>query len=573
MRLDWIETNILADELDSVLLDARLQGIWAIDDQTLMLEFFRADSALKSERRRFLLARLNPLGGLVWLQAGKEETPAEPPAFVMLLRKYIENARVLRVQGKYADRCFRMEFRSQDGDFTLYFLLDGPGGNVLLANEEDRVLGQFLKKDEFSTGSTFVPNQDERPQLLQAEWTEVEARIALKNEDKRFFYDCAREFTPNFLGWLMESEPAVLYEPELVQKRLDQILDEPQPRIFEKEGEITGFSVWPVLSLPDTVIHKRSRLLDALAEAAPERRQDARIKDARSVVLQLVGRELKSRRNSLEKAEEKLEGCREWPHYEHLANLMNAQRGKLQPNGRKVLLTDVFEESMPQVEADWDPKLGIEGNIQAHYNRSRKLKKGIPHTERELERLQERIRLLERIENRAKHETSLEELEELQLSLKGVGTGQERKEKHISTTSKKKARQSQLRRLLSSSGMVILAGRNDKENEFILRHAASPEDRWFHIKDVPGAHVLLKQGARADDASIREAAQLAAFLSRKKSEGRAEVMMAEPKHVRFLSGAPAGQVKVDKHDTLSVNLDAGILVKLERNLLKQAARG
>jgi predicted ribosome quality control (RQC) complex YloA/Tae2 family protein len=97
-------------------------------------------------------------------------------------------------------------------------------------------------------------------------------------------------------------------------------------------------------------------------------------------------------------------------------------------------------------------------------------------------------------------------------------------------------------------------GTNATQNDALLRKA-SPQDLWFHVKGIPGPHVIL----RCHDKQIppveviREAAQLAAAGSKARDETRVEVSYTQVKYVRKPKGSPPGLVILRQEDTLTVN--------------------
>ena len=74
------------------------------------------------------------------------------------------------------------------------------------------------------------------------------------------------------------------------------------------------------------------------------------------------------------------------------------------------------------------------------------------------------------------------------------------------------------RRYKSSDGHEIICGRSNIQNDKLTFTVASRKtDWWFHVKGLPGTHVILKPFADEDmpsDSSILEAASLAAFFSK-----------------------------------------------------------
>ena len=69
----------------------------------------------------------------------------------------------------------------------------------------------------------------------------------------------------------------------------------------------------------------------------------------------------------------------------------------------------------------------------------------------------------------------------------------------------------------TSDGFIVMAGRNNKENDALTMKKASKNDMWFHTKDIPGSHtILFTEGKPASDNSIFEAAAIAAYHSKGK---------------------------------------------------------
>ena len=96
------------------------------------------------------------------------------------------------------------------------------------------------------------------------------------------------------------------------------------------------------------------------------------------------------------------------------------------------------------------------------------------------------------------------------------------------------------------------AGRGARENHELTFGKARPDDLWFHVRDRPGAHVILVDNegrATADDQ--REAAEVAAFLSDAKDDSAVDVHTTRRKHLRSVKGSP-GRVVIGYSETLRV---------------------
>ncbi len=107
--------------------------------------------------------------------------------------------------------------------------------------------------------------------------------------------------------------------------------------------------------------------------------------------------------------------------------------------------------------------------------------------------------------------------------------------------------QPSFRRFLSPNGCIVLVGKNRRDNEAICFQVARGDDIWMHARGCPGAHVLLqvRRGSpRPTDDCMQFAANLAAFYSDARTERKAAVTTASPKHIQKPRGAPPGAVKL-----------------------------
>jgi predicted ribosome quality control (RQC) complex YloA/Tae2 family protein len=126
------------------------------------------------------------------------------------------------------------------------------------------------------------------------------------------------------------------------------------------------------------------------------------------------------------------------------------------------------------------------------------------------------------------------------------------------------------RRYKSSDGHEIICGRSNIQNDKLTFTVASRKtDWWFHVKGLPGTHVILKPFADEDmpsDSSILEAASLAAFFSKSiileehnAAEGsragklKAEVDYCPVSHVKKIPGAKPGMVIYESYYSVLVD--------------------
>ena len=103
-------------------------------------------------------------------------------------------------------------------------------------------------------------------------------------------------------------------------------------------------------------------------------------------------------------------------------------------------------------------------------------------------------------------------------------------------------------------GWTVLVGRSDADNEYLSLRLASPADWWFHVRGMPGSHVLLRARADAepDRETLKQAAAIAAYHSKARAGGVVPVSCTRARYVTRARGEPVGTVLIRKESVLKV---------------------
>jgi predicted ribosome quality control (RQC) complex YloA/Tae2 family protein len=101
----------------------------------------------------------------------------------------------------------------------------------------------------------------------------------------------------------------------------------------------------------------------------------------------------------------------------------------------------------------------------------------------------------------------------------------------------------------------VLVGRTAAANDYLSLRLARPGDLWFHIRGMPGSHVVLRVPAdSAPDRSTRElAAAIAAYHSKARTAGRVSVSCTDARHVSKPAQAKPGTVSIRNESVLQVH--------------------
>lgn len=100
----------------------------------------------------------------------------------------------------------------------------------------------------------------------------------------------------------------------------------------------------------------------------------------------------------------------------------------------------------------------------------------------------------------------------------------------------------------------VLAGRTDSDNDQLSLKLARPNDWWFHVRGMPGSHVVLrsKPGQEPDRETLKRAAAIAAWHSKARAGGVVAVSGTQARFVTKPKGAKPGTVQIRKEMVFKV---------------------
>lgn len=292
--------------------------------------------------------------------------------------------------------------------------------------------------------------------------------------------------------------------------------------------------------------------------------------------------------------------------YKRCGDLILTYKYMIEPASDSVRLMNYEEDPPCEMEVKLDPSLDASGNAQDYYKRFRKAKRKLEMAEEYLKEDELAITYIRSLRTAIDAASCDEDLDALDEEIKAEITGDPVRKADKKTAvqnagnpnrtvgiaksgkassralreAAKRAKQKQVkqsrqikalsyRKYTTSDGYEILCGRNNIQNEKLTFSVADREDWWFHIKGLPGTHVILKTRPGEEmpsDTAVIEAAQLAAFFSRStiveehlESKGtkagsiKAEVDYCPVSHVKKIPGAKPGMVIYKEYYSIIVD--------------------
>ena len=103
-------------------------------------------------------------------------------------------------------------------------------------------------------------------------------------------------------------------------------------------------------------------------------------------------------------------------------------------------------------------------------------------------------------------------------------------------------------------GWKVLAGRTGADNDRLSLKVARQNDWWFHVRGMPGSHVILQgpDDAEPDRQTLEQAAAIAAYHSKARGGGVVGVSCTQARYVSKPRGAKAGTVEISHERVIKV---------------------
>jgi predicted ribosome quality control (RQC) complex YloA/Tae2 family protein len=103
-------------------------------------------------------------------------------------------------------------------------------------------------------------------------------------------------------------------------------------------------------------------------------------------------------------------------------------------------------------------------------------------------------------------------------------------------------------------GFEVLAGKTDADNDLLSLKTAKANDLWFHVRGMPGSHVILRVPPEDEPGkeTLKQAAAIAAYHSKAREGGMVAVSATKARYVTKPRGAKPGTVSIRKEVVLKV---------------------
>jgi predicted ribosome quality control (RQC) complex YloA/Tae2 family protein len=247
------------------------------------------------------------------------------------------------------------------------------------------------------------------------------------------------------------------------------------------------------------------------------------------------------------------------------AQWLVAEAGRAPRGARSLKVTDWTTGEPRPLEVPLDPSKPARAQVEAMFQRARRLKRGAKIAEERIAKAEETRAELVRARDLAANADALEAMEAALLTARAVAP------KDVALPSQVTGRPGQeqapsapFRTFVTPGGARILVGKGAAQNDRLTFQTARPHDLWLHAKDQTGAHVIvpLAKNAQIAPELLVDAAHLAAHFSDARGEAVVDVEYTPRRYLRKPRASPPGLVVVDREKVMAVRLEPGRVERL-----------
>ncbi len=508
--------------------------------------------------RDTLVFILNPNEPVIFLSSRKPAGTKERSHFAWVLEQHLRGGVIVGAFRCYGDRVLAVVVRVRDKigratNYTLVAEVMGRHSNLVLINPEGKVV-EPLKKvypdmsrvRHLLPGSLYYPpppvKRKDPITIGREEFLEVGVAYSHLEDALRKGLSLPAYGVEEILKRVEGDEG-----PQRLLTAWNAVLDL-RKELFEGKGYLCGERCSPFPFLDGEC--RELPILKAVEVFFEERQLQKAMDEARGELLKALRRRRKSlekaltkeRAKSLEYAQEEADRYQRWGEV-ILINLNSIQKG-----ASNLEVEDPFEPGKT-ISIPLQKGVPFTQVAQDYFNRASKIRKKRKAASKRLEELEQILQFLDSLLWSVESAETLDELKSLREELVKEGLLEKGRKKE--KRSHAPARILPYRIFETSYGNRLLVGRHPKGNEYVTFKAASRFDLWLHVRDFPGAHVILKGGGISEE-EIAMAASVAAYFSRAKDSPKVEVVYTQRRYVKRPPKAPKGFVLYSKERSIAV---------------------
>jgi len=569
MSLDGTVIKNLVYEFNKKIKNGRIDKIYQNNNNEILFNI----RANKIKYKLFISTSGNPR---IYLSDLDFDNPQNPPAFCMLLRKHLENGQILSVDQYKMDRIIKINVSSRDelrleSSKGIIVELMGKYSNLILIDNNDNKIIDSLKRINFNVSSIreILPGIIYNPKDISEgldpnedfNLNDLISNLKDNINIKRFFLNTFTGISPQMCD---EISFTTNLDFNMNIKELDsndiKILEDNFNDIFTN---IKNNEFYPIKIMKKNVFKdfysidleqynsENKEHDDSISTIIEDYYNSKTIRDSinskSSNLKKIIRKDIKKIEKKISNQANELNTALNREKYKIYADLISSNFHLIK-KGDEFVEVNNFYDDMNLIKIPLDSTLDGPGNASKYYKKYSKLKNAASFLTEQIEIGKSELDYLNSILLNIDIADSPDDFDDIYDELEKQGYIKKKNKK-----SKHKNNDTKYLTFETEDGFKIYVGKNNKQNDYLTLKFAKKNDLWFHVKDAPGSHVILKNDNRDfTDNSLISAAKLAAKYSSLSNSQNIPVDYTFKSNVKRHPAKKPGLVNYENYKTINV---------------------
>lgn len=523
INLDSLTLKLFKQENNDFFVGAKIQKVQQPNRHELIFHIRK-----QGESKKFYI-NFNPNFYHICFMSPENEAkrnisiPKTAPMFCMLLRKYIQNAKILRVEVPKYERIFELYFEYYDelnekSQLCLAVELMGKYSNVILYNYDTNVIigcahnvssEKSRERELYGMLPYIYPPKQKKKNLLKVSFESFKNSVDIENLASSIsskYHYLTTALVQDIILTVKEFSLDKLYD------NLCGFLEQKSFIPFISE-DFSKFYLFDFLNAT-----KQTSINEMIDNYFSYHQYNYLLSNAKNKTIKYINNQLKKFTSLKEKQEIIIKKLDKAISYKNKADIIMANLYALKNSINEAVLYDFCGN---EIKIELDENLTPTENANHYYYLYKKTKTAYEHAMLMIEETNSQILYFEELKFYVENSENIEDLNDIYSEIV--------EEKII------KDEQNYKIDFIEYNDFKIYIGKNKKQNDYILSKLSSSEDLWFHPLNAPGAHILVKLNNSKQSVSndvLLKAAIITKEYSAQKNNSKTSIIYTKRKYVK-----------------------------------------
>ena len=564
MSFDSLALHLVVHELRDTILNGTIRHVEQLNPHTITIR------VAHGRHNEYLLISAHSVNARTHLIKSRLKGQKRSH-FADFMLTHIGRATITAIEQVGWDRVLKISLQPKSDDpiepspKAIIAEFMGKHSNIILIDEETGVILESIKHvdetmsryREILPGVTYTPppQQDKLHPLTLTREKFISLIESQEEVDWRFLFKQIDGLSPTLAKEILArtDEPVTAEGLWQAYQQVVAYFDSGHitPQVLINANDIVAATPMKLYQFP----HAERQSFETMNEALSYYYDTIALKEAIRSVRQALNQALDKLMATIDRKlvalHQELANAEQAEDYRIKGELLTANLHRVNPRQTEIEVQNYYSPELSSIQIELNPELSPPENAQQYFKKYTKAKRGRSVISQLIADNEVEQTVMLNYALQIEQAETIEKLLAIREELVKRGWVKDGKQKG----KKKEGTEGAFRKYTSPNGFQIYVGRNNKENDLLLRQIASGRDMWLHAKQIQGSHVIIRNPENKPSMpmpTLLQAAQIAAAHSKARHASYVPVDYTWVRYVTKRKGNVAGFVHYTHEKTLYV---------------------